>query len=135
MQVMKTAEQKRVIWAWLQGVFYTVSGIWPLVDIDSFQFVTGPKVDLWLVRTVGLLLAVVGLALLRAARRRHVSADLIFVAAGQALALAVIDVVYVTAGRISPIYLLDALAELVLVVGWILLGRGTSEERPVQESH
>ncbi len=135
MQLMKTAEQKRVVWAWLQGVFYTVSGIWPLVDIDSFQFVTGPKVDLWLVRTVGLLLAVLGLALLRAARGRRVSSDLILVAAGQALALAVIDVVYVTAGRISPIYLLDAAAELVLVAGWILLGRGTPDHPSLQESH
>ncbi len=135
MRLMKTAEQQRVVWAWLQGVFYTVSGIWPLVDIDSFQFVTGPKVDLWLVRTVGLLLAVLGLALLRAARGRRVSSDLILVAAGQALALAVIDVVYVTAGRISPIYLLDAAAELVLVAGWILLGRGTPDHPSLQESH
>ena len=37
-----------------QGVYYVVSGAWPLVHIDSFQKVTGRKTDLWLVHTVGL---------------------------------------------------------------------------------
>lgn len=40
------------------------------------------------------------------------------VAAGSAAALAIVDVTYVVRGRISRIYLLDAAAELALVVGW-----------------
>ena len=35
------------------------TGIWPLLDIESFQDVTGSKTDLWLVRTVGVLVAVI----------------------------------------------------------------------------
>ena len=41
-----------------QGVYYVVSGAWPLVYIDSFQKVTGRNTDLWLVHTVGLLVLI-----------------------------------------------------------------------------
>jgi len=39
-------------------VYYVVSGAWPLVYIDSFQKVTGRNTDLWLVHTVGLLVLI-----------------------------------------------------------------------------
>jgi hypothetical protein len=35
-----------------------MTGLWPLVSIGTFQQVTGPKTDLWLVKTVGVLIAV-----------------------------------------------------------------------------
>jgi hypothetical protein len=39
------------------GAFNVVSGLWPLLHLPSFELVSGPKVDRWLVRTVaGLLL-------------------------------------------------------------------------------
>jgi hypothetical protein len=41
-------------------------------------------------------------------------------AIGSALSLAAVDVVFFARGRISPVYLLDAAAELVLAAGWIL---------------
>lgn len=40
----------------LQGLYYSISGIWPLLSIDTFMAVTGPKTDIWLVKTVGVLL-------------------------------------------------------------------------------
>ena len=43
------------------------------------------------------------------------------VAAGSAAALAAIDTVYVAKRRISPVYLLDAVAEIALVAGWARL--------------
>src|SRR5438874_8318552 len=42
-----------------QGAYYVVSGVWPLLNMDSFEMVTGPKMDRWLVRTVGLLISVI----------------------------------------------------------------------------
>ena len=36
-----------------------------------------------------------------------------------AAGLAAIDVYYVSKGRISPVYLLDAVLEAVLLVGWL----------------
>jgi hypothetical protein len=43
-----------------QGGYYLVTGLWPLVHLASFEAITGPKVDDWLVRMVGLLAAVIG---------------------------------------------------------------------------
>src|SRR5438067_11801258 len=43
-----------------QGAYFVATGIWPLLHMPSFEAVTGPKVDKWLVRTVGVLVSVVG---------------------------------------------------------------------------
>lgn len=119
---MKSPPLKWLLAAWIQGAFYVLTGLWPLLHIASFQWVTGPKADLWLVRTVALLVTVTGLLLLRAARRRLISQELVLIAIGQALALTAIDLLYVWAGRISPIYLMDAAGELVLVGLWLASG-------------
>jgi hypothetical protein len=110
----------------IQGSYYMLTGLWALVSIDTFQMVTGPKTDLWLVRTVGLLVLVSGAVLLLAAYRRHYPAEVILLGIGQALALTAIDIFYVAVGRISAIYLLDALAEIILVTIWITGLRGLS---------
>ena len=101
-----------------QGIFYAATGLWALVDLDSFEAVTGPKTDDWLVKTVGILVVVIGGVLIMAARRRRVTAEVAVLGAGSALALAGIDLVYALSGVIAPIYLLDAAAELGLVVLW-----------------
>jgi hypothetical protein len=104
--------------ALVQGVFYLLTGVWPIVDIDSFQSVTGPKNDLWLVRTVGALIAVIGAVLISAGGRRRVTDELVLLGVGSALALTTIDVVYVLSDRISEIYLADAAAEIALAALW-----------------
>ncbi len=83
------------------------------------MWVTGPKIDQWLVKTVGILVLMVGIVLLSAAFFRRISPEIFGLAVGCALGLTAIDVYYVTIDRIADIYLLDALAEVVLVVGWI----------------
>jgi hypothetical protein len=103
----------------VQGVYFLATGIWPLVDIESFMAVTGPKSDLWLVRTVGILVAVVGATLLRSGWKGAPGSDVAFLAVGSAAGLAGIDIVYSVIGVISPVYLLDALLELGLVGAWL----------------
>ena len=105
----------------LQAVFYITTGIWPIVSIRSFEAVTGPKVDRWLVKTVGVLVAIIGSALALASRRRAFPPEVVLVAAASAGALATIDTVYVAKRRISPVYLLDAVAEVALAAGWARL--------------
>ena len=101
-----------------QGAYYVASGVLPLVSMRAFEAVTGPKEDDWLVRTVGLLVAAIGLALLLAARRGRVTEDLARVARWSAVALGGIDVYYSLRGRISKVYLADAAVEAALVAGW-----------------
>ncbi len=101
-----------------QGVFWLVMGLWPLVHYRSFEAVTGPKEDDWLVKTIGGLIAIVGGTLLVSARRRDPTPEAAVLGAGAATALAIADLRFVTRGRISRIYLLDVIAEAPFLVGW-----------------
>jgi hypothetical protein len=116
-----------------QGAYYLLTGLWPLLSLHTFLLVTGPKTDLWLVQTVGVLVAVIGLALLVAGYRRVGSPEVFCLALGSALGLAAIDVIFVFHGRISAVYLLDAAAQIGLVVLWLYGWRtGRSELRTCQ---
>jgi hypothetical protein len=53
----------------VQAAYYLITGLWPLVSLRTFEMVTGPKTDDWLVRMVGLLAAAIGAALLSGAWR------------------------------------------------------------------
>lgn len=103
----------------VHGLYYLLTGLWPVFHIDSFQSVTGAKTDLWLVKTVGLLIAVIGATLLAAGRRKILSTDLVLLGAGSAAALGGIDVTYALRGVISKIYLLDAPIEAALASAWV----------------
>jgi hypothetical protein len=104
--------------ALVQGVYFFLTGVWPIVHLRSFLAVTGPKVDLWLVKTVGAIVAVVGLVLVLAARSGRVTPEVVMLGVGSAVALGAIDVVYVTKRVIPKIYLLDAVAEAALMLAW-----------------
>jgi hypothetical protein len=108
-----------------QGAFYLTAGLWPVLHRSSFERVTGPKVDFWLVRTVGSLLAVMGSTMLLGAARDQAGPETRSLAIGTAGAITAIDAVYVRRGRISRIYLLDAATQLGLIGAWVttLLGR------------
>ena len=115
---MRSAEQADDL-ALVQGIFYAATGVWPLVSMRSFEAVTGPKLERWLVKTVGVLVTVIGAVLTLAGVRRRTTSEVALLAAGSAAGLAAVDVVYVAKRRISPVYLLDAVAELGLVLAWI----------------
>lgn len=102
----------------LHAAFYLVGGIWPLLAYRSFEALTGPKREPWLVKTVGLLTLLAGAVIAadptgseRSTRR---------LAVGTALAFASVDTWYAgVRRRIRPIYLLDALAELGFAAAWL----------------
>jgi hypothetical protein len=101
-----------------QGAFFIAAGLWPIVHLRSFEAVTGPKRERWLVKTVGALLAVAGTALAVAGRRRP-ELETAVLGAGTAIALGAMDVWY--AGRrrrISSVYLADAALELGIAGAW-----------------
>jgi hypothetical protein len=104
----------------IQGLYYLLTGVWPLISIGTFQMVTGPKTDLWLVKTVGVIITVMGLVLLSAALHARITFEVVLLAIGSAAALTAIDVVYVTRRVISPVYLLDAVLEVMLVGLWVV---------------
>jgi len=110
--------------ALVQGGFYLLTGLWPLLHMESFLRVTGPKRDLWLVKTVGVLVTVAGAVMLLSAFRGQVPPETVVLAIGCAVALAGVDVVYVARRVIGPVYLWDAVAEVGLVFWWLSALRG-----------
>jgi hypothetical protein len=105
----------------LQAAFYISTGVWPLLHRTSFERVTGPKLDFWLAQTVGVTVAAIGAGLAQAASQRpRVAPELRTVAVMSAAGLSLLDLVFVARRRISPIYLLDAVAEGAFVAAWAL---------------
>ena len=119
----EAAERSSVLVLRMQGVYYLVTGVWPLVHMGSYLAVTGYKHDLWLVRTVGLLITVCALSLLVAARARRVTAEIVILASGFALSMAAVDVACVSQSVIPRIYLADAVAEVALAIALLLSRR------------
>jgi hypothetical protein len=101
-----------------QAFYYAATGVWPLVNIHSFERITGPKTERWLVKTVGALVTAIGVSLALAARNDPGKAETFVLATGSAAALGTIDAAYVAKRRISPVYLLDALAQAALLIAW-----------------
>jgi hypothetical protein len=99
----------------VQGAYYLGTGVAPFVSRRAFEAVTGRKREWWLVETVGVLVTAVGAGLTAAAARDRVTPEITAIAAGCAAGLAAIDVVHVARGRISPVYLADAAAQLGLL--------------------
>jgi energy-converting hydrogenase Eha subunit E len=106
--------------ALIQGIYFFISGIWPLLSMSTFLKVTGPKTDLWLVKTVGIILAVIGVVLIFAQVNAEINTSIILLAIGSALSLAIVEFIYVAKRIISPIYLGDAVVELILIAWWVV---------------
>ncbi|MDB5311605.1 MAG: hypothetical protein JWO38_5807 [Gemmataceae bacterium] len=126
----------------VQGLYFLVTGVWPIISIETFQAITGSKTghlvtgreaDHWLVNTVGALVTANALVLLFAARRGRPSPEVALLAVGSAIGLAAIDVIYVAREVIPPIYLADAAVEVVFIATWLWVATRmsrTSEDHP-----
>jgi hypothetical protein len=106
--------------AWVQALYFFLTGVWPLLSIRTFMMVTGPKTDLWLVKTVGVVVGVIGATIGVAAARGAFTPEILVLAVGSAAGLMLIDVVYVAKRVIARIYLVDAVAQVFLIAGWLI---------------
>jgi len=104
----------------IYAVYFMVTGIWPVVHMPSFLAVTGPKTDLWLVRTVGLMITAVGLCIAVAAWQGQMALHVLVLAIASSGFLLLVDVIYVRKRVIAKIYLLDGAIELILILGWVI---------------
>jgi hypothetical protein len=106
-----------------QATYFIASGVWPLIHLPSFERVLGDKKDHWLVRTVALLVIAIGATLARAASRHEVDGNIRLLGALGAAAPGAISLVEGARGRISRLYLMDALIEGLFVALWLTAGR------------
>jgi hypothetical protein len=101
----------------LHAAYYVVTGAWAVVDRRSFERVTGPKHDYWLVRLVGGLAIAVGISLgsaVLSGRRSQVDTTLALAAS---LAFVVADVH--AARSLSRIYVGDVVLHAIFVPAWV----------------
>ncbi|HEX2142196.1 MAG TPA: hypothetical protein VHK28_08010 [Candidatus Limnocylindria bacterium] len=114
----------------VQGAYYLLSGLTPLVAYRAFVWVTGPKRDDWLVKTFGLVVAGFGAALLR-----RPSPEVASQAATVAAAIGLAEAWYVLRGRIRTVYLADAVMEGILAARLAAFSRSSrraaGHERPL----
>jgi hypothetical protein len=116
---------------WVQSLYILITAIWPILDIESFMLVTGPKTDIWLVKTVGALLIPIGLTL---GSYLFIHTDIrpaILLGSITALAFAIIDFYYALNDVISDIYLLDGILEIIFLLFWLYIL--LSKDRRVKE--
>ncbi|MPZ22844.1 MAG: hypothetical protein GEU28_04750 [Dehalococcoidia bacterium] len=102
-----------------QGAYFLLTGAWGLFHDRSFQAVTGPKKDVWLLKTVSVLVTVLGAAVLLSSTRARPSLETRAAIAASGVGLAGIEVYYAAKRVIRPVYLLDAAVELLFACGWL----------------
>ncbi|GGC34522.1 hypothetical protein GCM10011386_28300 [Parapedobacter defluvii] len=96
-----------------QGAYFIITGIWPLLGMDSFIAATGPKQDTWLVEMIGLLSASVGLTFIVTSLRRQKPP--LVLGYSVALSFLLMDLIYVIKGVIGRVYLLDASIQFAFI--------------------
>ncbi|HLT74991.1 MAG TPA: hypothetical protein VKZ68_07885 [Ohtaekwangia sp.] len=107
----------------VQSVYTLITGVWPLIHIESFIAATGPKEDIWLVKTVGAMLIPVSLALAAFVWINASRIPAILLGGLMAVVFAVIDFHYALADVISNVYMLDGVLQLIFIIGWIWIAR------------
>jgi hypothetical protein len=106
---------------WVQSSYMLLTAIWPLVDIHSFMKVTGPKTDIWLVKTVGALLIPVGLCLMYHLFIRTDQRPAILLGGLTAVSFICVDFYYALNDVISDIYMADGVLQIIFLSAWILV--------------
>lgn len=106
----------------VQGIYLMITALWPLLDINSFMRMTGRKTDIWLVKSVSVLLLSLVIILWKAALKPQPiplsNAAAVMVGTG---GLAAVEFSYYFNGTISRIYMIDAIIEMFFLLWWIVV--------------
>jgi hypothetical protein len=113
----------------IQSVYFLLTALWPLLDIESFMAVTGPKTDIWLVKTVAALLIPVSICIALPLLVKMDPVPSAVLAFTSNVSFICIDVFYSLNGTISKIYLADAVIQLILFALWMAV-LAASKRRP-----
>ena len=106
---------------WVQAVYYLLTALWGLIDIDSFMQVTGPKTDIWLVKTVSVLLIPLVVCFAGGFFFNTNPLQVMLVALTSAAGLAAIDFYYTANNVIKWVYAADGVVQCIFILLWIYL--------------
>jgi hypothetical protein len=105
----------------VQAFYSLLTALWGLIDIHSFMKVTGRKADIWLVKTVSVLLVAISISLIVHLYIRAKPLTAIVLAFLTAAGLGCMDFYYTSKNEISAVYALDGIAEAIFSLLWIYL--------------
>jgi hypothetical protein len=103
----------------IQGLYILITAIWPLIDIESFMRVTGPKTDIWLVKTVAVLLIPISVGILLPLISPTHFLQSFMLGLSSAVGLAAIDFYYTINNTIDDIYMWDGILQCLFAVCWL----------------
>src|SRR3990170_7201879 len=105
----------------IQGSYTLLTAFWALVDIQSFMGVTGPKTDVWVVKTVAVLLLPIGFCFLWGLYFNTDRLLVTFIGIMSSAGLAFIDFHYTINGTIKWIYQADGFLQIFFLLVWTYL--------------
>ena len=105
----------------IQGSYYMVTALWPLIHIESYMALVGPITDIWLAKTVATMVIAIAITMFYHLSLRTDHRPLVLLGMSSSLAFVYTDMYYTTKGTLSYIYLLDAAAEFLFLVVWSIL--------------
>lgn len=105
----------------LQGMYYLLTGIWPLIHLSSFEIVVGYKPDKFQFFTTTLLISLIAIALL-ASIKKEKTRSIRILSLGSPLVFLMVELWFGKDG-IRPVFILDACIQvcLLLVLGYFFL--------------
>src|SRR5215212_8853193 len=106
---------------WIQGIYTFLTAVWPIVHIESFMEVSGYKTDVWLVKTVSILLLAISVCFLLATISRQINIPVSVLALFVAIGMAYVDFYYALNDTIWNIYMADGVVEILFVASCIFI--------------
>lgn len=102
----------------LQGIYFLITSVWPLVHLKSFLYVTGPKTDIWLVQTVAILILPYSILFFYIAFTKKILQVYAVIGSICSLGLGAIELYYYLQGTLKWVYFVDAIIEICFFIYW-----------------
>lgn len=106
--------------AFIQGTYYCLIGLWPLIHPGSFIEVAEIKNDLWMAKIIGLLLMVIGVVLLYAWYHLQNANSLVLLGMASTMVCSGSDLYYFLNRVLPDVYLIDAMIQAALFNVWCI---------------
>lgn len=103
----------------LHGIYLMITALWALLFLNSFVKITGIKTDIWLVKTIAILLLPYSLLFMWKSTHTPKLPVVNVVAVMLCMGLTTINAYYYAEGVLGTFYMIDAWIEIFLSVWWL----------------
>jgi hypothetical protein len=103
---------------WIQGIYILLTAVWPLIDMESFLKISGPKTDIWLVKTVAVLLIPIAILFISTIFFSSHPLPVLLVGIATSAGLASIELYYTANHTIKWVYAVDGILQICFFLLW-----------------